>query len=102
MDEFKFAVKSLISTILLLLVLQIKVGHAPIESYVQDWTQNSAVTKYLQKVAAGGALALKNTSKSVAEFSSQVFGNSETQKASRLNIEFKRSPSVEQKENMQN
>ena len=60
MSEFMFVVKSLILTLVLVVFMQVKVGDGSLESYSQWWLQKSSVSIYVQSVAAGGALALKN------------------------------------------
>lgn len=60
MSEFIFVVKSLILTVLLVVFMQVKVGNSSLEGYSQAWLQRSSVSIYIQSVAAGGALALKN------------------------------------------
>lgn len=55
-----FVLKSLILTMALVVFMQIKVGSSTIESYSQRWLQKSTASVYIQSVAAGGALALKN------------------------------------------
>jgi hypothetical protein len=40
--------------------MQVKVGNTTLEAYSQWWLQKSSVSIYIQSVAAGGALALKN------------------------------------------
>lgn len=60
MSELIFVVKSLVLTVVLVVFMQVKVGNASLEAYSQNWLQKSTVSVYLQSVAAGGALALKN------------------------------------------
>ncbi|WP_413289588.1 hypothetical protein [Bdellovibrio sp. HCB337] len=60
MSEILFVVKCLVLTVLLTVFMQVKVGSASIEAYSQNWLQRSSVSIYIQSVAAGGALALKN------------------------------------------
>jgi ABC-type sulfate transport system permease component len=60
MSELMFVLKSFIITVVLIVALQVKVGNSSLESYSQWWLQKSSVSIYIQSVAAGGALALKN------------------------------------------
>lgn len=60
MSELMFVVKSLVLTVLLTVFMQVKVGNSSLEAYSQNWLQRSQVSIYIQSVAAGGALALKN------------------------------------------
>lgn len=60
MSELIFVLKSFIVTVVLIVAMQVKVGDSSLESYSQWWLQKSSVSIYIQSVAAGGALALKN------------------------------------------
>ncbi|WP_413559302.1 hypothetical protein [Bdellovibrio sp. HCB209] len=62
MEELKFVLKTLAFTMLLIVLAQVKVGGASIESYTFRWLQRSTVSQYIQSAAAGGAMALKNLS----------------------------------------
>lgn len=100
MDEVKFAIKSLIAASVLLMVLQMKVGGQTLESKGQDWLENSPTSQYLRKVASGGVLAITNGSKVITEFAGKAFGDAkphiqQVQKASRLNLEIKRSSDIQ-------
>lgn len=55
-----FVLKSFIITVVLIVAMQVKVGNSSLESTAQWWLQKSSVSIYIQSVAAGGALALKN------------------------------------------
>jgi hypothetical protein len=94
MDEVKFCLKSLFAAVLVVLLLQIHVGGETLETHAHNWIQTSTVSHYLEKVAGGATLVIRNTGKSVSQFAGQAFGGGETQKASRLNFEFQRSPTV--------
>ncbi|WP_413585947.1 hypothetical protein [Bdellovibrio sp. HCB274] len=60
MEEVKFVLKTLVFTMLLIVLSQVKVGGASIEAYAFRWLQRSTVSQYVQSAAAGGAMALKN------------------------------------------
>ncbi|MEK2689530.1 hypothetical protein [Bdellovibrio sp. GT3] len=60
MEEVKFVLKTLVFTMLLIVLSQVKVGGASVESYAFRWLQRSTVSQYIQSAAAGGAMALKN------------------------------------------
>ena len=60
MSEFFFVMKSLVLAVLIVVFMQAKVGDSSLEGYSQAWLQRSSVSIYIQSVAAGGALALKN------------------------------------------
>ncbi|MBO9666582.1 MAG: hypothetical protein J7501_07175 [Bdellovibrio sp.] len=60
MEEFKFVLKTLVFTMLLIVLAQVKVGGNSIESYTFRWLQRSTVSQYIQSAAAGGAMALRN------------------------------------------
>lgn len=65
MSELIFVLKSLIITVVLIVAMQVKIGNSSLESYSQWWIQKSSVSIYVQSVAAGGAMALKNLFSSV-------------------------------------
>jgi len=60
MSELVFVLRSFIVTVIIVVAMQVKVGNSSLESYSQWWLQKSSVSVYIQSVAAGGALALKN------------------------------------------
>lgn len=60
MEELKFVVKCLVFTMLLVVLMQVKVGKASVESYSHHWLRTSAVSQYIQSTAAGGAMALRS------------------------------------------
>jgi ABC-type sulfate transport system permease component len=60
MSELFFVLKSFLLTVILVVAMQVKVGNYSLEQYSQWWLQKSSVSTYVQSVAAGGALALKN------------------------------------------
>lgn len=67
MEEFKFVIKSLLFTMLLVVLMQVKVGTASIETHSFRWLQRSSVSQYIQSAAAGGAMALRNLGRSLKE-----------------------------------
>jgi hypothetical protein len=85
MDEIKFCVKSLIIAVALVLAMQIQISGRTIEGYADEWLHTSSAPIYLQKVADGGALALRNAKKAVLDFSGHAFGKTDSniQRASR-------------------
>ncbi len=93
MAEVKFCLKSLVAAIAIVLAMQVHLGSLTIEQHTQNWLVTSPVAGYLEKVASGAVLTIRNAAKSVSQLTSQAFGNPETQRASRLNLEFQRSPS---------
>lgn len=96
MSEFMFVIKGLFIAVMITICMQMKVGHAPLETHFMSWVETSAVPVYLQGVATGAVVAIKNAGKAGSEFLGQTFGKtSETQNASRFNINFKRSPKAE-------
>lgn len=60
MSELLFVLKSFLLTVTLVVAMQVKVGNSSLEQYSQWWLQKSSVSIYVQSVAAGGALALRN------------------------------------------
>lgn len=55
-----FVLKSFLLTVILVVAMQVKVGNSSLEQHSQWWLQNSSVSIYVQSVAAGGALAIRN------------------------------------------
>ncbi len=60
MEELKFVLKCFCFTALLIVLMQVKVGGASIETHSFRWLQRSTVSQYIQSAAAGGAMALRN------------------------------------------
>ena len=95
MAEVKFCLKAFLAAICIVLAMQIHVGNSTIEHHTQNWLETSPLAGYLEKVAEGAALAIRNATKSVTQVTSQAFGTSETQRASRMSLDFpQRSPSA--------
>ncbi len=69
MTEIFSAFKSLFMAAILIMAMQIKIGGKTIESICFNWLHNSKIAAYLQDVADGGALALRN----LAEQSGETF-----------------------------
>jgi hypothetical protein len=65
MSELMFVIKSLVITAVLLVLMQVKIGHHSIEAYSEYYLTRSSASVYVQSVAAGGALALKNLAMSL-------------------------------------
>jgi len=94
MAELKFCLKALVASLVIVLAMQVHVGNTTIERHTQNWLETSPLAGYLEKVASGAALAIRNASKAVTQLTSQALGTGDAQKASRLNLEFQRSPSA--------
>ncbi len=67
MNELFFVLKCLVFTAVVVIFMQLKVGGTTIEGRTYRWLQRSGVSVYLQSVAAGGALAIKNLSVAVKD-----------------------------------
>lgn len=67
MEELKFVVKCFVFTMLLIVVMQIKVGGYSIEAHSFHWLRKSTISQYIQSAAAGGAMALRNLGLSVKD-----------------------------------
>lgn len=97
MPELMFVFKSLVIAIIVAIALQVKVGSTTLENQAHLWMQNSPVAQYVQNVSTGAVLVIRNGAKTASDFVSKTFGNeSVTQRAGRLNFEFKRSTQYEQ------
>lgn len=72
--------------------MQVKVGKNTIENNLTDWLQTSPAALYLQEVASGGVLFIKNGYQNSKQFfESKLNLKSENQKALRLDLDIKRS-----------
>ena len=67
MEELKFVLKSLVFTMILVMMMQIRLGSATIESHTFRWLRHSTVSQYIQSAAAGGAMALRRFGGSLQE-----------------------------------
>jgi hypothetical protein len=65
MSELLFVIKCLIITVLLTVAMQVRMGNSTVEQQSQWFLQKSPTSVYIQTVAAGGALALRNIFTSV-------------------------------------
>lgn len=92
MPEIAFVIKSIFIAVLVMIGLQYKIGNTTLEQRAHAWIQTSSTALYLQQVASGAVLAIRNASGMATGFVSKTFNSDfSTQKASRLNLEFKRS-----------
>jgi len=99
MPEVMFVLKSLVIAVVVMMGLQVKVGNTSIEQQAHQWIQTSSVGTYLQSVAAGAALAIRNAAGMTTDFVSSTFNNDQTtQKAGRLNMNFKRSQKYQEEQ----
>ncbi|RYZ91851.1 MAG: hypothetical protein EOP06_05985 [Proteobacteria bacterium] len=60
MSELLYVLKCLAITLLLTVFMQVRIGNTSMEAQSQWFLQKSAPAIYVQAVAAGGALALKD------------------------------------------
>lgn len=67
MEALKFVIKCLAFTMLLVVLMQVKVGPSSVETYSLRWLQSSTASQYIQSVAAGGAMALRNLGSSLKD-----------------------------------
>ncbi|UXR65644.1 hypothetical protein EZJ49_05180 [Bdellovibrio bacteriovorus] len=67
MEELKFVTKCLAFTSLMVVLMQVKVGGASVESHTFRWLQGSTVSQYIQSAAAGGAMALRNLGRGLGD-----------------------------------
>lgn len=65
MSELFFVLKCLVFTAILVIAMQVRVGGQSLESRAYHWLQKSDVSQYVQSVAAGGAMAIRNLGSSV-------------------------------------
>ncbi|KYG60736.1 hypothetical protein [Bdellovibrio bacteriovorus] len=67
MEELKFVAKCLCFTMLLIMLMQVKIGGASIEYHSFRWLQRSTVSEYVQSAAAGGAMAIRNLGRTLKD-----------------------------------
>ncbi len=92
MPEVMFVLKSLAITVVLMIGLQIKIGNTSLEDSLQGWIRTSSISNYVHGVSSGAVLAIRNAAQTTKDFVAETFGHeSGTQRAGRLNFEFKRS-----------
>lgn len=60
MSEFMFVVKCFVFTAIVVVMMQLKVGGVTVEAYSFHWLRKSNISLYIQSVAAGGAMAIRN------------------------------------------
>lgn len=72
MEAMKFVLKCAAITMLLVVFMQVKFNGHTIESYSVHWLKNSTTSQYLQSAAAGGAMALRNLTRSFGEAAKQT------------------------------
>jgi len=58
MGDIFFFLKMIVFTVLLVFVLQVKIGPTTLEEKVMSWTHKSEFSKVIQGVAAGGIKAI--------------------------------------------
>jgi hypothetical protein len=86
MSELFFVLKCLVFTAVLVVFMQIKVGGQSMESHAYHWLQKSNVSMYVQSVAAGGAMAIRNlgsSAKSAASTTAHSFNEGAAEQAHR-------------------
>lgn len=91
MAEFKYSLKILALTVVIVLAMQVRVSNLTVESYAETWIRTSTLPKYLQKVADGATLAVHNATKTMGNVFSQGLGGDPENRASRLGVGFHRS-----------
>lgn len=67
MSELIYSLKCLFFTVILVVAMQLKVGGRSLESISYEWMRYSKVSIYIQSVAAGGVLAIKNLTTKVKD-----------------------------------
>jgi hypothetical protein len=92
MEEFKYGLKILAASFAIVLAMQIKVSGGTVEEHTENWLRTSSAPMYLQKVADGAALAIRNAVHSISNYTNHALGANEGQRASRLGFDMHRSP----------
>lgn len=94
MSELLFVIKTFLFTVVLVMMMQIKIGDNTLEQQSHSLIQKSAITSWLQEAAAGGVVLIQKGASQVSQFMSEKFGKGreEVKKAGgRLKFEFERS-----------
>jgi hypothetical protein len=88
MSEIINTIKTFIATIIIIMLLQIKVGDRTIENISYNWIQKSSVTGWLQGVAAGGVIVIQKAGKKSGEYLASSFGKGK-EKAQEMKVKIK-------------
>lgn len=67
MEELKFVVKCFVFTMVLVILMQVKVGGYSAEAHTFHWLRKSTISQYIQSAAAGGAMALRSLGRTVKD-----------------------------------
>ncbi len=67
MEELKFVLKCFVFTMLLVVLMQVKVGGYSAEAHTFHWLRKSTISQYIQSAAAGGAMALRSLGRTVKD-----------------------------------
>lgn len=97
MSEIKFVLKSFFAAVVLIMLMQIEVGQATVESHAEVWIRTAPVARYLQGVADGAIRAGASAKKTITDWASGKSNPFGDQKASRWNLEIPRSRSSSEK-----
>jgi hypothetical protein len=68
MQDVMFVLKCLVVTVVILVSMQLRIGHQTAEGYVMSWIHHSSVSHTLQDVAEGAVKAGKNGKDAVMGF----------------------------------
>jgi hypothetical protein len=94
MLEFKSVIKTLIFTVVLIMLMQIKIENRSIERHFFSWTRSSSIGNFLNKTAEGAVLVIHQSvafvKKATGGSQGSSLGDSISQKASRINLDFQR------------
>ena len=60
MSEITFFLKTFVLTVAIVLVMQIQVGEASLETHTMSWVQTSAIVAPINAVADGGAKVVRD------------------------------------------
>jgi hypothetical protein len=90
--EILTVIKTLIITAVIVFAMQVNVSGRSLEFRFLHWIRSSSITQQLNQVAHGAVLGAQRGTEKISQFFSKTVGNNEqTQNASRLNIQLKRS-----------
>lgn len=102
MLDFMFFVKTLIVTVFIVSLMQIKAGESTIENHAAHWIRTTPLTEPLKSTAEAGAKAVRDSARWLsAQFQKQtrrIFGSERAQGARESTFKLKRSAAYEEEQ----
>lgn len=99
MFDFMFFVKTMVVTVLIVSLMQIKAGQTTVETQATQWIRTSTILQPLHTTAAAGAKAISDSAKWLSfNFQKQTrkfFGSNKSGPGEKVALKFKRSAAYE-------